>query len=274
MMKLGLMLLALAATPSAPAPKQAAAAPAKPAPAKETPAKPAPAKAEKKPAAQPPPDAEDAEAPEEPPKPFHWDVPGVVDWVESVGPQVSQGVPMELQMVRSTVPAELLVQHFVDDFEEAGFYIPGDKYQGSPLAEPMLTALDPRKMVSYTVIFQPNPDHTTTLYLGKADLSRYNPGAVNQLEWAPMMPGATHLMRTDLEVAQTATYSVNASEAEVLAFYRETLGKHGFQETEPGMFRRGTEMLSVSSHVDKGERMVVLNRHTGPQGAEASAPAP
>jgi hypothetical protein len=264
MMKLGWLMLALAATPPAPAPKQAA------------PAKVAKGKAAKKKDAAPPPPAaaESDDAPEAPPKPFHWDVPGVVDWVESVGPQVSQGVPMDLQMVRSTVPAELLVQHFVDDFEAAGFYLPEDKYQRSPLAEPMLTALDPEKMRSYTVIFQSNPDHTTTLFLGTADLSHYNPGAASQLEWAPMMPGATHLMRTDMEVAQTAMYSVNASEQEVLAFYREALGKHGYQESEPGTFRRGTEVLSVSSHAENGERKVVLNRHTGQPDAEAQAPAP
>ncbi|XXF78535.1 hypothetical protein P2318_01900 [Myxococcaceae bacterium GXIMD 01537] len=274
-----LLLLALTAAP--PAPKAAAPAPAAEAPAKPAPTKPAKAadkKAGKKTAAaqpQPPPPAEAPPLPPPPSAPYRWNVPKLLSWVDSVGVQVSDGVPMVLEMARSGLPMEELVQHFADEFQAAGLFIPPDAFQESFLAEPRLTGLDSERMVAYTVVFQPNPDRTTTLYLGTADMSRYDASGAGSLEWAPVMPGAQKLMRTEMEVAQSAVYAVNATDAEVMAFYREQLGAQGFKEQEPGTFKRGGELLRVFTQEEGGQRSVGLTRRTGPADEPpAVAPAP
>lgn len=267
MMTTWLLMLALAA---APASGEKAAAPAAATQGKRA------AKPGKKAEAPKPPPAE-AEAPPlppPPPPPFQWKVPGLVDWVDSPGVQVSDGVPMVLEMARSSLPMEQLIQRFADSFEASGLYIPPDPFQESILAEPRLTALDTERMLAYTVVFQPNPDRTTTLYLGTADMSRYEPGGGAKLEWAPLMPGAEKLMRTELEVAQSAMYSVRAKPSEVLAFYRQALVPQGFKETEPGAFRRGNEVLHVFTEVDGPECMVGLSRRLSGADEEPPAVAP
>jgi hypothetical protein len=202
---------------------------------------------------------------------YRWSVPQQLDYVASIGVQVTDGVPMVLEMARSSMPVDLLIQHYVDDFQAAGLFIPPLDVQASPMAEPRLTALDPERLVAYTVIFQPNPDRTTTLYLGTADMKQYRPPGGANLEWAPMMPGAEKLMRTELEGMQSAVYAVRASEADVLAFYRQALGAQGYTEAEPGTFQRGQEELRVFSNpTDDGGRSVGLTRKVG--GARAPTP--
>jgi hypothetical protein len=228
--------------------KQAAAAPQVPAPAEEAAPPPAPM--------------------------YRWKVPQQLDYVRSVGVQVTNGVPMVLEMARSSMPVDLLIQHYMDDFQAAGLFIPPLDFQVSPRAEPRLTALDPTRLVAFTVIFQPNPDRTTTLYLGTADMKQYRPPGGASLEWAPLMPGAQKLMRTDLEGLQSAVYAVRAPEAEVLAFYRQALGPQGYTEVEPGVFQREGEELHVfSAPMDDGGRSVSLTRKVGGAG-RAPAPTP
>lgn len=204
---------------------------------------------------------------------YRWKVPRQLDYVASIGVQVSDGVPMVLEMARSSMPVDQLIQHFADDFRAAGLFLPPE--QNSPMAEPMLTGLDTLRLVAYTVVFQPNPDRTTTLYLGTADMKNYQPGGGAMLDWAPVMPGASKLMRTELEVAQSAVYEVNATEKEVLTYYREALGPLGFEEVEPGTFRRGGEELRVFTQVEGGARSVGLMRKVrAAEPAPAVAPAP
>jgi hypothetical protein len=270
-----LLMWALAAAPvAAPEAKREAKAEA-PAPAKKGASKKQAGKQSKSKQAAAPPapvapaPVEEAEAP--PPPMYRWSVPQQLDYVASIGVQVTDGVPMVLEMARSSMPVDLLIQHYVDDFQAAGLFIPPLDVQASPMAEPRLTALDPERLVAYTVIFQPNPDRTTTLYLGTADMKQYRPPGGANLEWAPMMPGAEKLMRTELEGMQSAVYAVRASEADVLAFYRQALGAQGYTEAEPGTFQRGQEELRVFSNpTDDGGRSVGLTRKVG--GARAPTP--
>lgn len=197
---------------------------------------------------------------------FHWDVPGLLEWVDSAGVQVSDGVPITLQMARSKEPMEVLLQHFANSFQKAGFFIPPDREQVQALREPQLTALDPERMVSYTVIFQPNPDNTVTLILGTSDLSHYTPWKGTELGWAPLPPNARLVMRTDMEGGQSAVLSVPSSPEQVLGFYRETLRQAGFVEEDPGQFHRGSETIGVYPQNQEGKLSVSLTHRLG--GAE------
>lgn len=211
--------------------------------------------------------AKPAEAPAPAPRaPFQWDVPGLIQWVDSAGVQVSDGVPISLQMARSKAPIEVLLQHFANAFQKAGFFIPPDRERTQAFREPQLTALDPEKLVSYTVIFQPNPDNTVTLILGTSDLSHYKPWNNAQLGWAPLPPGAQLVMRTEMEGGQNAVFTAASSQDQVMSFYRGALKEAGFVEDDPGQFRRGLETISIYFQTQLGKLSVSLTHRQG--GAE------
>ncbi|WIG94424.1 hypothetical protein [Myxococcus sp. SDU36] len=199
---------------------------------------------------------------------FRWDIPGVTAWVESPGLQVTDGVPMHLQLARSSWQMDPLIQHMVDRFRAAGLFISSSpEALNSPIAEPMLTALDTQTLTAYTVIFQKNQDNTVTLILGTSDVSKYTPAGSLQLEWAPVMAGAEQVTRSNLEGSQMAMYAVKATAAEVREFYQVELRRAGFAEDpeQPGVFQRGTEQLTVRTQPEGDSMMVGLYRKLGVQ---------
>ncbi len=100
--------------------------------------------------------------------PFTWDVPKVIEEIEVPGLMRADGIPVKLRSVKSAERPEVILQHLVDRFEAWGFYIPPKRTQW--LREPQLTALDTERLISYTFIIQTNPDGTTTVVLGEANL--------------------------------------------------------------------------------------------------------
>jgi hypothetical protein len=209
------------------------------------------------------------------PPPFRWEVPGLLAWVDSDGPMRANGVPVLLQLARSSRSVEDLGRHFANAFTRAGLFIPPPKERVALTREPQLTALDPMRMLSYTVILQANPDKTTTVVLGTANVGAWNPPAQSQtLGWAPLMPGAAHLLRTEAEGHATASYQVTGTPETVRAFYREALAKGGYvpvPEAED-LYRREGESLQVRARKDEQTPSLVLvwlTRRQGYTGLEA-----
>ncbi|MFB1484819.1 hypothetical protein [Corallococcus sp. RDP092CA] len=211
------------------------------------------------------PDAGVSEA-EAPKAPFRWDIPGKVVWVQSPGPQVSDGVPMNLELARTDWPLNAVIQHIMESFRKAGFYMAPMREQRSPTTEPMLTALDVEKLLAYTVIFQENADKSVTLILGTSNMSSYKPPGTT-LSWAPLMPGADGLTRSDLEGAHLAVYAAKpgTTEEQVFDYYREALKPVGYEEDpdEKGLFRRGSELLIISTRTEETRLMVSLRHRLG-----------
>ncbi|MBN1205676.1 MAG: hypothetical protein JXB05_12225 [Myxococcaceae bacterium] len=204
--------------------------------------------------------------------PFRWDVPGLLDWVDSAGVQISDGVPLSLQLARSKLPIQELIQHFAASFEKAGLFIPPGEQQIQALREPQLTALDTERLVAYTVIFQPNPDKTVTVILGTSDLSRYQPNAGRTtVSWAPVPPGANQLLSNEMEGAQSAIFEVPSTKEQVQAFYQQAMKQLRFVEKAPGEFYRGNEMIRVSIQSKDGRLTVGLLRKLG---VKDGAPGP
>lgn len=202
-------------------------------------------------------------------QPFVWDVPQVVDIIDVPGVMLADGVPVRLKAVRTKEKPEPLLQHMMDRWMEWGLYIAPVEQQRQPLQQPMLTALDPERLITYTIILQPNPDGTTTLYLGEANMSK-PPAAMSTV--APVFPGAEGVMTSDLEVVRSVNYSVRAKEAEVEAFYRTELGKAGFKEVKPRIFRSGGQELElILKPLQPGQLSVaVLRRTVAPEAAGPS----
>jgi hypothetical protein len=198
-------------------------------------------------------------------QPFVWDVPKVVDIIDVPGVMLADGIPVRLKAVRSKEKPEPLLQHIVDRWEAWGLYIPPVEHQPQTLREPQITALDPERLITYTVLFQPNPDGTTTLYLGEANMSQ-PPKALSSV--APVYSGAEGVMTSELEVVRSVNYTVRAKEAEVEAFYRAELGKAGFKEVEPRRFRSSSEEMElVIRPVQPGQLSVAVLRRTLAPGA-------
>ncbi len=179
-------------------------------------------------------------------KPFEWPTPKLLQVVEVPGVIKAQGIPTQLRAVKLGVPLEEALQAYVDAFKASGFYLPPVRDQHQPLNVPMLTALDTRTLISYTVILQPNPDRTTTVLLGEANYTaRDKPGQ----GVAPLMPGARNVITTDQEGSQVVAYEVSSPLAKARAFYDEALAGKGFVESsepgEKGLYRKGGTQLQV-----------------------------
>ncbi|NVJ00222.1 hypothetical protein HV824_19120 [Myxococcus sp. AM009] len=188
--------------------------------------------------------------------PFTWDVPKVVAVVDVPGTVISEGVPVRMSAVLSAEKPEVIGQHLVSRFQAWELHVPKPTLQPQLLRETMITALDTKLFISYTAILQANPDGTTTVFMGEANLAqgRRQP----QSSVAPMFPGASDSMKAETESSRTLTYSVEARQAEVEAFYRTELGNAGFREEEPRLFRSANEEIKLSFAPTKEGRLVVV----------------
>ena len=188
-------------------------------------------------------------------EPFRWDIPGGLERIEVPGEQHAMGIPMKLHAVRSSRSLQELHAHFLQAFARAGLYVPPPGDVKLPLSDPSLTALDPEKEVSYTIIFQSNPDGTVTCVLGEAHLGRRKPPGDF---FAPLHPGARAPIQTAGEGMRTLNYETPAPLAEVLAFYRQTLTRQGFKEVDPLTFRKGQTLWKVQAQRGEGITRVLV----------------
>lgn len=197
-------------------------------------------------------------------EPLRWDVPRVIASVPVSGEMSALGVPLRVSAVRSEERVEALFDHFLALFKRAELFIPPRGGQFQIPGGLQLTGLDPIRRISYTVIFQPNPDGTTTVILGEADLyRRQDPGAPRDV---PIFPGGSDVLTVDAEGGgKTVTYRVRAAPAEVSAFYREVLKKAGYAEGEDGTFaRRGEEIRVLAQSGHEAGSLFVFVMKTSP----------
>ena len=207
-------------------------------------------------------------APNTAPAPFRWRVPGVVAQVEVPGEMNVGGIPIRLEVYTSRESIENLLQSFATAFDEAGYYI-----QPRPprvLRQPHLTALDTRTLTAYTVILEPAEGGHTTVMLGEAKMGEVKTPPPGEL-LLPTYPGATHILQGDFEGARTLAYQAPTPEASLRSWYREQLGKAGYKEEEPGVFRRDTRQVRLSLRPAGGGTSVLLFLETA---SPSLAPAP
>jgi hypothetical protein len=172
------------------------------------------------------------------------------------------GVPVQLSAVLSRENVPNLELHFRDAFRRAGLFVPakGEIDDVGPL--PQVTGLDVENETSYSVLFQANRDGTTTVIVGKAALH-----AAQEPEppFAPVFPGGTPPLVADLEAGKSLTYSTPATAAEVLAFYKDTLRRSGFQPAGENAYARGSVALQIwATPRESGTAVVVVRHEKGP----------
>ncbi|MBL0695097.1 hypothetical protein [Comamonas sp. JC664] len=193
--------------------------------------------------------------------PFTWDVPKVVAVVDVPGTIISEGVPVRMSAVLSKEKPEVIGQHLVARFQAWELHVPKQDLQPQLLRETMITALDTKLFISYTAILQANPDGTTTVYMGEANLGQGR--LQSQSSVAPVFPGASDVLNAEAESSRTVTYTVSVKQPEVEAFYRDELGKAGFREEEPRLFRSPNDEIKLTFvPAQEGRLSVVVVRRT------------
>jgi hypothetical protein len=173
-------------------------------------------------------------------------VPGALRTLPGRSEDQARGVPVRLSAVLSSWKLQPLLQHFADAFLEAGLYLPPISSQPRHLREPQLTALDVDRNVSYTVIFQPHSDGTTTVIYGEAGLDRRSAADVG----LPVFPEARGLIQTRGEAGRILSYVAVGTAAEVADYYGATLPAAGWSRQRDGTWARpGAQLqLKIEAH--------------------------
>ena len=187
--------------------------------------------------------------------PFSWDVPGQIQLVP-VGKKLERdGLPMVVFLAKSSWELDRLLLHYAGRFAEAGYFIPPKMGRIAGLKLPRLVALDDVHMVSFLVYGWPEPDGSTTLVLGAADLQHRKPAQVGGL---PVFPGAKSPTTFNVELASGLSFTAKATQDEVIDFYRSVLPSGGWKEREPGAFVKGGRVVRVLAKKQGAELAVVV----------------
>ena len=194
-------------------------------------------------------------APVPAPAPFTWRVPGLVTQVDVPGQMNVAGMPIRLQVYTSRESVPTLLQSFATAADEAGFYL--QRRTPRLMSQAHLTALDTRTFTAYTVILEPAPGGQTTVILGEAKMNTTAP-APSSTPLVPLYPGASHVLRSDFEGANTLAYHAPAEAAAVSTWYREQLVRAGYAEEEPLLFRRQAQQVRLSTRPEPGGSAVLL----------------
>lgn len=187
-------------------------------------------------------------APDAGPAPFSWDVPGQVQLVPAGKQLEVGGLPMAVFLAKSTWELDRLLLHYAGRFAEAGYFIPPKMGRITGLKLPRVVALDDVRMVSFLVYGWPEPDGTTTLVLGAADLKNRKQAQGGVL---PVFPGAKSPTAFNVELATAVSFTAKATQEEVIDFYRSVLPSGGWKEREPGAFVKDGRVVRVLAKKQK-----------------------
>ena len=191
---------------------------------------------------------------------FAWPSLQVLAQVESNEVVEAGGIPVMLRALHVKESTRELVQRFADAFRAGGLYVPPGKEQPQLASNAaMLTAVDPSRGITYTVVLQPQPDGTTVLYLGEANHALARAPAPDT-DFAPLPPGATGVLRVNTEGSRTLTFQVALPADKLQAFYEAALPRAGWKRgAEAGVYTRaGEELRLVHEPGEGGRRAVVL----------------
>jgi hypothetical protein len=201
--------------------------------------------------------------------PYSWDIPNAHDSISVPSTLEANGVPVRLSAVKSTWKVADLLPYIADSFFKHGLYVPPVRHQLQLVKEPTVTALDHVRMISYTAIFQSNPDGTTTVIMGEANVGKRR--KPSDKHFAPIFPGAGPVVTADVEGARTLNYTAKTQSSEVMKFYKDVLAKEGYSEKEPGTFQKqAQEIRVIAQPVKDGDVSVAVIGRAAPETGASS----
>lgn len=183
-------------------------------------------------------------------------LPGVVAEVPMHGGQETMGIPVQARAVRTTLKPLEAFAWVHQRFKDAQLYIPPESTTPQLHGAPQITGYDHPSRRSYTAIFLANPDHTTTVIAGTADLRAKPKASTGDL---PVAPGASSLVTTSSESGRAVTYQVPLAREQVDAFYVKALEAEGWKrETPSGTWLRAGKALTVRVQAKTGAPSTVV----------------
>ncbi|MFL5318507.1 MAG: hypothetical protein ACJ790_02550 [Myxococcaceae bacterium] len=187
-------------------------------------------------------------------------VPGAIAPPTAPSKTTLDGVVVTSVTVVSKKSAADLQAHFTELFAKNGLYL-ADEVRDVELPNALqVTGLDADNMVSYTVMMQPSKKGFTTVILSSAELAKKPQPAT--VSFAPVMPNAAGMATAQLEGMQTLSYEVQATPAEIKAFYRSELAKMGYREVEELGFQKGADRLTLNVSPGLSSRGVFIVKET------------
>ncbi|MBS1150309.1 MAG: hypothetical protein H6Q89_2007 [Myxococcaceae bacterium] len=200
---------------------------------------------------------------------FLRDVPGMTSQPTAPAVTTVDGIKVVQRSVSSNRSAHELQKHFAAAFDAAGLYIAPEQDEVKPLVGLQISGLDTENLLSYSALLQPAAKGTTVV-IAYADLGKKKP---TREPIGPVFPGANSITSFAVENQKATSYAVDATPAEIKAFYRETFAGVGFTEAAPNVFQKGNQQFTVTVSPGVSERYVLLKLETVP-GAPAPAKPP
>lgn len=171
------------------------------------------------------------------------------------------GVKVKMSTAASKKSIPELKAHYRARFAQLGLFLDDGVNQVELPNSDHVTALDPDRMISWTVLLKPNAQGIVTVMLTSSELARKPPTTP---PFAPLMPNATDLVRSDVEFMEAFTYQVPATPLEIATFYRVHFKTAGYQEVSDLAFARGNERIVLTISPGLSTRGVMLVRETTP----------
>ncbi|MBL8954528.1 MAG: hypothetical protein JNK82_27360 [Myxococcaceae bacterium] len=197
--------------------------------------------------------------------PFRWELKNVVENIEMPGIQESQGIPVKLHAVRVKNNLRGVLEEIVGSFEKQNLFIQPIDQQPQITAEMAVTGLDSDRFISYTAIIRCERGGYCTVVLGEANIGLA--AAMKQMNkakgmFAPVPSSARNVTTSSAEGIESISFSTTElSEADLKKWYATELSKLGFQPAKKeGRFRRGSDMIQLSTRRHEGELVGLLVR--------------
>jgi hypothetical protein len=179
---------------------------------------------------------------------YRWNVPDLQGYVDVPVVQFINGLPVRFNAAMSKHDVPYLMDFYAKEFIKAGLYIPPpDTMNGLGLGDRFfqLTGLDTDNLISYSVIFQPIDDHSTTVIMGQGYLQEWLKRKPQTTDFAPLYPQAAQVVRTHTEGMELINYTTPSPATLVYGFYDDVMPKAGYAKLGNGVYVRGQERIQV-----------------------------
>ncbi|MBK7861573.1 MAG: hypothetical protein IPJ65_23750 [Archangiaceae bacterium] len=177
---------------------------------------------------------------------FDWgSLPGEFERVP-IGPQLSDGKPVFVEMRRVKGRPEDVLTYCLGRFNAAGLYVArlNRQLQGPG---PSLTAFDSKTRTSYSVAVMTQGDGTLDVILGNAEHAR----RVDEGGWPPLPSGAKSPLRSVTEGARTLTFNASLEPDALAAWYDDALTRQGFVRQDGARWERGQERVLLHTQKNR-----------------------
>jgi hypothetical protein len=165
-------------------------------------------------------------------------------------------------------PAELKA-FFTDAFKKAGLQLGAAPAELKGESAQQVSATDTESLITYMAVIQPgSAGNPTLVVVAAADVGKATHVVKGTDAVAPVFPGSHDVTSYHVDMMRGMTYACPATPAQIKQFYRDELGKLGFQEADPLVFIKDQTRAWVSVGPGLSERIVSVYLQDVPAGVD------